>query len=567
MSAAATAATGAHDQTLPPGWAWVCLGDCCTIIMGQSPPSSEYNDEGKGLPFFQGKAEFTDLFPVPRKWCTSPLKVAEAGDILLSVRAPVGPTNMAPSLCCIGRGLAALRPEGNISNRYVLYALRAFVDKFAELSGGTTFDSISAEDIKGFQIPLAPIEEQRRIVAAIERHLTRLDAVVETLRRDRIKLKNARAALLRDAVEGKLTEGWRASHPVSEDGEALLRHILAERRTRWEAEQLEKMRARGQEPRDDRWKQAYREPAGPDTSTLPPLPPGWCWATVEQVGETISGVTKGRRLEGRATVILPYLRVANVQRGYLDLNVIKTIEVPAEEVEMYSLHENDIVLTEGGDPDKLGRAALWQGEIASCIHQNHIFRIRLYIKDTLPRWVMFYANSKRGQDYFLKAAKQTVNLASINLRQLRLFPISLPPLEEQRQIVAEVERRLTIIQQAEVAIERSLKRAERLRQSILKRAFSGQLVPQDPRDEPASQLLERIQAERARRQREKEGRRPGQRRNGMGAGPGDPSLSGGGPGGVANSQPPEPLDPQQLARPSLWEAESDTGGGEGRSQT
>ncbi|WP_069803124.1 restriction endonuclease subunit S [Thermogemmatispora onikobensis] len=405
-------------------------------------------------------------------------------------------------------------------------------------------------------------------MAAIERHLTRLDAVVETLRRDRIKLKNARAALLRDAVEGKLTEGWRASHPVSEDGQALLRRILAERRARWEAEQLEKMRARGQEPRDDRWKQAYREPAGPDTSTLPPLPPGWCWATVEQLITQLSnGLSQMPSSDPRGYKIL---RISAVRPMSVDLSQVRYLSLPPDEATNFTIENGDLLFTRyNGSLDFLGIVGVVRKCFEAILYPDKIIRAKATLGEPLVSYLEFAINTGISRFHIESRSRTTAGQRGISGSDIKQTPIPLPPLEEQRQIVAEVERRLTIIQQAEEAIERSLKRAERLRQSILKRAFSGQLVPQDPRDEPASQLLERIQAERARRQREKEGRRPGQRRSRMGAGPGDPSLSGGGPGGVvgSNPQPPEPLDPQQLARPSLWEAESDTGGGEGRSQT
>jgi type I restriction enzyme, S subunit len=165
-----------EENELPEGWISTSLEDICTIIMGQSPPSSEYNENGKGLPFFQGKAEFTDLFPEVRKWCTAPTKIAEANDILLSIRAPVGPTNLAPSLCCIGRGLAAIRPKDEIQVRYVLYAIRTFNSNLTQLGTGSTFEAVSGDIVRAFEIPLAPLVEQKRIVDAIEQQFTRLAA-------------------------------------------------------------------------------------------------------------------------------------------------------------------------------------------------------------------------------------------------------------------------------------------------------------------------------------------------------------------------------------------------------
>ena len=155
----------------------------------------------------------------------------------------------------------------------------------------------------------------------------------------------------------------------------------------------------------------------------------------------------------------------------------------------------DVLFTEGGDRDKLGRGWIWRNEVPDCIHQNHVFRSRLYLNEIVPEFVSWWGNSF-GQDFFNRYGKQTTNLASINLTLLSTFPVPLPPVAEQHRILAEVERRLSVAQKVEVSVEANLTRAERLRQSILKQAFSGKLVPQDPNDEPASALLERIRAER-----------------------------------------------------------------------
>lgn len=169
----------AHDISL--GWGRVAVGAIADIIAGQSPPGSTYNVIGEGLPFYQGKAEFGDLHPSPVKWCTAPKKVAEPGDILISVRAPVGPTNVADAKCAIGRGLAAIRPKGGISTSYLLHALRASVTELQARSTGTTFAAVSAKQLSEHEIVLAPHEVQDQIVEGIERRLTLLGAGVATV--------------------------------------------------------------------------------------------------------------------------------------------------------------------------------------------------------------------------------------------------------------------------------------------------------------------------------------------------------------------------------------------------
>ena len=325
-----------------------------------------------------------------------------------------------------------------------------------------------------------------RIVAEIETQFTRLDASVAALRRAQANLKRYRASVLKAACEGTLVpteaELVRSEDRDYEPAGALLERILAERRARWESQ--EKRRGK------------YKEPSAPDTSALPELPEGWVWATLSQLSDLKGGVTKGQRYkDGQTLRAVPYLRVANVQRGFLDLKQISTIETSQESIDQLRLISGDVLFTEGGDRDKLGRGWVWKGEIEECIHQNHVFRARSISNGVVPEFASWWGNSF-GQDFFSRFGKQTTNLASINLTVLSQFPIPLPPLAEQRRIVAEVERRLSVIQQAESTVEASLARAERLRQSILKQAFSGKLVPQDPDDEPASALLERITSER-----------------------------------------------------------------------
>jgi type I restriction enzyme S subunit len=194
-------------------------------------------------------------------------------------------------------------------------------------------------------------------------------------------------------------------------------------------------------------------------------------------------------------VEVPYLRVANVQRGYLDLRNVATIRVPSEKATALALRCGDVLFNEGGDRDKLGRGWIWSGEIDGCIHQNHVFRARLR-EGFEPRFVSWHGNTF-GRTWFEANGRQTTNLASLNLTTLKAFPVPAPPLDEQRCIVARVEEQLSAIDALRAAIERAQKRSASLRRSVLERAFRGELVPQDPSDEPASVLLERIRAERA----------------------------------------------------------------------
>ena len=267
------------------------------------------------------------------------------------------------------------------------------------------------------------------------------------------------------------------------------------------------------------------------------FPHSWMLCRFDDALVIVSGVTKGQRIpSGETSVDVPYLRVANVQRGWLDLNEVKSITVRASDVDRYRLADQDILMTEGGDWDKLGRAAIWRGEITRCIHQNHIFRLRISSDSILPEWVVLYANSDCGRRFFEDSSKQTTNLASINLTQLRSCPIPLPPLAEQHRIVAKVNELMALCDQLEAArqqrehgrerlVDATLQRLnqpaedpasfrndasfalqvlpsltttpaqiKQLRQTILNLAVRGKLVEQDPEDEPVPLLLDEIKS-------------------------------------------------------------------------
>lgn len=178
------------------------LQDCATIIAGQSPESKYYNSTGEGIPFFQGKADFGELYPKVRMYCSSPTKIAQYNDILLSVRAPVGPTNLSPGTVCIGRGLAAIRPDDSLDLKYLLYYFRYFETQLSAKGTGTTFKAINQKLIKNLEIPIPPLNEQFRIVTHIEELFSELDKAVDTLKTTKEQLEVYRQAVLKDAFSG-----------------------------------------------------------------------------------------------------------------------------------------------------------------------------------------------------------------------------------------------------------------------------------------------------------------------------------------------------------------------------
>ncbi len=198
------------NNDLPSGWRWVRLGEVCEVIMGQSPPGSTYIDKPEGLPFFQGKADFGDYYPSAKVWCIQPIKIkiAKDGDILISVRAPVGPVNMSNSKCCIGRGLAALRCKDEVINWFIFWYLRSIEEQIASLGSGSTFGAITRKDLISLQITLPPIEEQKRIAAKLQELMEEVQRARTACEKQLEVAKALPAAYLREVFESEEAKKW-----------------------------------------------------------------------------------------------------------------------------------------------------------------------------------------------------------------------------------------------------------------------------------------------------------------------------------------------------------------------
>ena len=333
------------------------------------------------------------------------------------------------------------------------------------------------------RIDLPPLPEQRRIVAEIEKQFTRLDASVAALRRTQANLKRYRASVLRAVCSGELvpTEAVlaRAEGREYEPADVLLERILAERRARWEAQ--EKRRGK------------YKEPAAPETSDLPPLPEGWEWVSFEQLITTLrNGYSK--RPEGSDGI--PILRISAVRPMNVNTQDMRWVN-STKDLSTFLVNSGDLLFTRyNGNPSLVGVCGVVPRLNQKLLHPDKLIRAVLLQSGTLPEFVQIVANAGQSRVFLSNRVRTTAGQAGISGTDVKQMPIPLPPHAEQQRIVAEVERRLSVIQRAAAAVEASLQRAERLRQSILKQAFSGELVPQDPDDEPASVLLERIRAQR-----------------------------------------------------------------------
>lgn len=497
---------------LPKGWQLAKLEELCERIVDGSHNPPKAAEAGRPMLSARNIADFRINFNDYRLISQTDFELensrtyVSAGDVLLTIVGTIGRTAVVPPLVepfALQRSVAVLKPWG-INSHYIAYALSApeIQQWLLENSKGTAQKGVYLKTLGTLPILVAPKREQNRIVAKLEELLSDLDAGVTELKAAQKKLQQYRQSLLKAAVEGALTAPWREARrqrgTPTETGAQLLQRILTERRARWGAKQLAKFEEQGKAPPKD-WQAKYAEPVRPDIADLPALPEGWAWASLDMLGEIASGVAKGTKRDGDVPVReVSYLRVANVQRGYLDLSEVKTILATERDIKELMLMNGDVLFNEGGDRDKLGRGWVWRDEVAECIHQNHVFRMRPYSTDLLPELISHHGNTF-GKLWFQKAGKQTTNLASINMTMLRSFPVPVAPADEQQEVLAQMQVQLDSLDRQEAATDIAMKQASAQRQNVLRAAFAGQLVPQDPNDEPASEQIDRIRAERAER--------------------------------------------------------------------
>ncbi|MFN8440121.1 MAG: restriction endonuclease subunit S [Caldilineaceae bacterium] len=360
--------------------------------------------------------------------------------------------------------------------------------KLNENSTGSGQPFVNQGMLNEVQIPLPPTSEQQRIVEAIETHFTRLDTAVAALKRAQGNLKRYRSSVLKAACEGKLvpTEAAlaQAEGRSYEPAATLLERILNERRRKWEAENPGKK---------------YIEPAAPYTSELPELPDGWCWGTIGQLAahepNSITDGPFGSKLKtSHYTSSGPrVIRLQNIGDGVFHDEYAHISLEHFRALEKHQVFSGDVVIAALGSD--LPRACIIPDHVGLAIVKADCMRFHSNSQLVTPAYARAALNSRTVKS----VASQIIHgigRPRLNQQEIKELPIPLPPPTEQHRIVAEVERRLSLIDQLEKSIDADLARAERLRQSILKRAFEGKLVPQDPNDEPASVLLERIRAEK-----------------------------------------------------------------------
>jgi type I restriction enzyme S subunit len=434
--------------TQPAGWSKAQFAEIADLQLGKM--LDQRKNRGESTPYLRnvnvrwGAFDLTDVATMPLTAEDRAALDIRDGDLLVCeggepARAAVW--TLGDKGISFQKALIRVRACAGINSVMLALFLRyaqseRLLDQFFS---GTTIRHLPLVALSRVPLPLPPSREQGRIVSKLDGLLGRTARARKELDRVPTLIAHYKQVILAAATSGALTRHWR--------------------------------------------------------QTVEGLP-AWRELTLADIADVQGGVTKDSKKQSLSDEEVPYLRVANVQRGYLDLREMKTIRVPEGRLKGLLLEPGDILFNEGGDIDKLGRGWVWEGQISRCSFQNHVFRARLFDRANEPKYVSWWGNH-RGLDYFLRAGKQTTNLASINKTLLSRLPISMPPPEEQTEIVRRIDFAFTWLDKLTAEHARAAALLPKLEQALLAKAFRGELVPQDPDDEPASVLLERIRSERA----------------------------------------------------------------------
>ncbi|MCK6445339.1 MAG: restriction endonuclease subunit S [Planctomycetes bacterium] len=462
---------------LPRGWDRIALGKIGRWFGGGTPSKANpafWADHG--IPWVSPKDMKRDVIDDAEDHITSEAvkrsatNMVKPGSVLVVVRSgilrhtlPVAVTSREVAL---NQDLKAVEPDARVHPRYLALGLKASEREILQTctKSGTTVQNLDLPVFLRFELNIAPPEQQRDIVNEIEKQFTRLDAGVAALRRVQSNLKRYRASVLKSACEGRLvpTEASlaRAESRPFESAAELLQRILAARRTRWSG--------RGK----------YDEPVGPETRELPPLPESWTWASAEQICEFITkGTTPVASKLHPDRGDVQFLKVYNLTfSGHLDtLHKPVFVDRHTHEVELARsmVRSGDILINIVGPP--LGQMSVVPEHVIEANINQAIARFRVVLAPT-KRFVATCLMADRVIRWMLRRAKTTAGQANLTLELCRQLPVPLPPLAEQHRIVAELERRLSVIDSLEAVCTTNLQRASRLRQSILQRAFSGGLT-------------------------------------------------------------------------------------------
>ncbi|KJH84100.1 restriction endonuclease [Pseudomonas fluorescens] len=489
---------------LPDGWEWVRLGQVTEASTGHAFKSSEYRASGTLVLRVtninpDGTLDLSDakyIDPVEADSTYKSVRLERDEILLVMVGGSLGKIGVVDESCLpavLNQNMWKMFRPTSVSRDYFVYGLRLINATQLKITSSTHGHLAQGEYLSKL-FPLAPEQEQHRIVAKVDE----LMALCDRLEAQQADAENAHARLVQALLDSltqvsdatDFTTNWQrlAEHFhtlfTTEPSIDALKQTLLQLAVMGKLVQQDTNDESASEfvKRIQAEKQSYlakskvrkQKDLAANLQPEPPfeVPAGWQWQTIDDVLHVTGGVTLGRKLGDRKLLSKPYLRVANVQRGRLEMEQIKEVEVPEDEVEKYLLRNGDLLITEGGDWDKVGRTAVWREELPECLHQNHVFRARAVVADWEPRWAEMYLNSASAREYFAGSSKQTTNLASINMTQLRACAFPLPPLGEQQRIIAKVDQLMALCEQLKTRITQARQLNEQLASTLVERSLA-----------------------------------------------------------------------------------------------
>jgi type I restriction enzyme S subunit len=494
---------------LPNGWQAAKLVDVAVWSSGGTPSRAKVSFYSGSIPWFKtgelGPRVLMDSEEHISEEAiqSSSAKIFPKGSVALAMYgATIGKTSIFGIDAATNQACAVGVPDV-VSSEFLYYFLLSQEKGFVDAGKGGAQPNISQSIVKDWGIFLPPRAEQTRIVAKLEELLSDLDVGVAELKAAQKKLKQYRQSLLKSAVEGALTADWRQQNPPAETGAALLQRILQERRARWEAKQLAKFKEQGKTPPKD-WQKKYPEPVQPDTTGLPALPDGWVWASLDSLTEFITSGSRGWA-EYYATAGAIFIRSQNINKDKLDLSDAAFVMPPHDsEGARTRVQRNDLLLTITGA--NVGKVAVVDVAISEAYVSQHVSLIRSVFTE-MAKFLHAFLTAAAGGRGRLDKKAYGAGKPGLNLQQVASLAVPISAMSEIGELMRSLQMHLAGIDLQEETICTALRQSTAQRQNILRAAFAGQLVPQDPNDEPASVLLERIRAERAAQGRPSKSRR------------------------------------------------------------
>lgn len=472
-----------NSKELPQGWVWTKLEKICskpqygwttsavsdgTIPLLRTSDITTDNMNWEDLLYCKENPPETEKYTL------------HDGDIVFSRAGSVGFSYLIknPPKAVFASYLIRIRPFS--FDKYVSFFMKSpiYWKSISDSSSGITLQNINAKKLKNINIPLPPLNEQHRIVEKIEELFTRLDSGIESLQRIKAQIKTYRQSVLKSAMEGRLTQEWREKHEH-------------------ELEPASELLERIKEERKKKLGKKYKELPPVETSELPELPGGWVWT---RVGEVSNFIQYGYTASSNKESIGPkMLRITDIQNNLVNWDEVPYCKIESKEKQKYLLKEGDLVFARTGAT--VGKSYLIKGDIPEAVFASYLIRISL--SDSLKKEFINYFF--KSNFYWSQIYKGRIGIGQPNVNSKILAKIYLPlaSIPEQQKIVEEIERLLSVADDIEKTVDENLQKAEKMKQSILKKAFEGRLVPQDPNDEPADVLLERIKEEKERESKKK----------------------------------------------------------------